>query len=91
MATASTTMGTAVVAVLWVLEAAQPSLFAGRLWQPLYLFADGVVPAAPFHDDTGVTGAWWRDRLALCLTAVVCTAVSVAMARRPERLLRGGL
>ena len=91
MATASAAWGTAVVAVLWVLEAAQSSLFIGRPWQPLYLFADGVVPAAPFHDAGGLTDAWWRDRWALCLAALAGTAVSVALARRPERLLRGAL
>lgn len=89
VSTASAASGTAVVAVVWVLEAAQSSLFIGRPWQPLYLFADGVVPAEPFHDDAGLTGAWWRDRLVLCLAALVCTGVSVVLARRPERLLRG--
>jgi hypothetical protein len=89
LASASTAMGTTVVGVLWLVEAAQSSLFIGRPWQPLYLFADGVVPAAPFHDAAGITAAWWQDRAALCLVALACAAVSVALARRPERLLRG--
>ncbi|MFC0435104.1 hypothetical protein [Kutzneria buriramensis] len=91
LATASAALGTAVVGVLWIVEAAQSSLFVGRPWQPLYLFADGVVPGAPFHDAAGLTDAWWHDRLVLCVAALVVTAVSVVLARRPERLLRGAL
>lgn len=90
LATASGVVGTAVVGVLWVVEAAKAALFLAHPWQSLYLFADGVVPAAPFHDTTGPTGAWWHDRLALCLAALACAGVALLLARRPERLLRGG-
>jgi hypothetical protein len=89
MATAATGLGTAVVGVLWVIEAAKSSLFLGHPWQSLYLFANGVVQGAPFHDATGPTAAWWRDRLALCVAALLCTGLALVLARRPERLLRG--
>lgn len=89
LATASTALGTAVVGVLWVAEAARSALFVGHPWQPLYLFADGVVQGAPFHGLTGATDAWWRDRLTLCLAAALCAGAAYVLARRPERLLRG--
>lgn len=91
LATASVALGAASIGVVWMVEAAQSSSFIGRPWQPLYLFADGVVPAAPFHDAAGLTDAWWQDRVALCVAALVVTALSVVLARRPERLLGGAL
>lgn len=90
LATASGAVGTAVVGVLWVIEAAKSMLFLDRPWQPLYLFANGVVPGAPFHDATGPTDAWWRDRIVLCLVALCCAGLAAVLARRPERLVGGG-
>jgi hypothetical protein len=86
--TASGGLGAVAIGALWLIEVVRPALFVGRSWQPLFLFADGVVPAAPFHSGAAPTAAWWQDRAVLCLAALALLVIAAALARRPERLLR---
>jgi hypothetical protein len=86
--TASGALGAAAVGMLWLAEVSKPGLFVGRAWQPLFLFANGRVPGAPFHSASGVTAAWWHDRVAVCIAAVAISCVAAALARSQERLLR---
>ncbi len=85
--TTSGGVAAAVVGVVWLAEVAKPSLFVGRGWQPLYLFASGVVPAAPFHHGTAATAAWWQDRGVVGLAALGLAVFAAVLARHPERLL----
>jgi hypothetical protein len=86
--TASRGLGAAAVGVLWLAEVAEPALFVGRAWQPLFLFANGRVAGAPFQSASGVTVAWWQDRVAVCIAAVALSCIAAALAGNPERLLR---
>jgi len=88
LVTASSALGAAAVGVLWLAELATPTLFVGRAWQPLFLFASGRVPGAPFHSATGVTAAWWQDRVAVCVAALVLAGIAAALAGDRERLMR---
>jgi hypothetical protein len=81
-------LGAAAVGALWLAEVGEPALFVGRAWQPLFLFANGRVPGAPFHSAAGATPAWWHDRIALCLAALALAGVAACLAGNPDRLLR---
>jgi hypothetical protein len=86
--TGSTALGAAAVGVLWLAEVSKPGLFVGRAWQPLFLFANGRVSGAPFHSASGVTVAWWHDRVAVCIAAVAFSCIAAALAGSQQRLLR---
>jgi hypothetical protein len=81
-------LGIAAVGVLWLAELSEPTLFVGRAWQSLFLFANGRVPAAPFHSTAGATEAWWHDRISLCLAALALAGLAIGLTRNRDRLLR---
>lgn len=86
--TGSSALGAAAVGVLWLAEVSKPGLFVGRAWQPLFLFANGRVSGTPFHSASGVTAAWWQDRVAVCVAAVAFSCIAAALSGSRQRLLR---